>query len=59
MAVPFSQRSIAINVGKPNAGYPKVLYKNLIEIDELIDENFRGSCILKVYQALTLVQANP
>ena len=26
-------------------------YKNLIEIDELIDENFRGSCILKVYQA--------
>ena len=26
-------------------------YKNLIEIDELIDENFKGSCILKVYQA--------
>ena len=26
-------------------------YKNLIEIDEVIDENFRGSCILKVYQA--------
>ena len=26
-------------------------YKNLIEIDELIDESFRGSCILKVYQA--------
>ena len=26
-------------------------YKNLIEIDELIDENFRESCILKVYQA--------
>ena len=23
----------------------------LIEIEELIDENFRGSCILKVYQA--------
>ena len=26
-------------------------YKNLIEIDELIHENFRGNCILKVYQA--------
>ena len=26
-------------------------YKNLIEIDELTDENFRGSCILKIYQA--------
>ena len=26
-------------------------YTNLIEIDELIDENFKGSCILKVYQA--------
>ena len=26
-------------------------YKNLIETDELIDENFRGSCILKIYQA--------
>ena len=25
--------------------------KNLIEIDELVDENFRGSCILKIYQA--------
>ena len=25
--------------------------KNLMEIDELVDENFRGSCILKVYQA--------
>ena len=22
-----------------------------MEIDELVDENFRGSCILKVYQA--------
>ena len=26
-------------------------YNNLIEIDELIYENFKGSCILKVYQA--------
>ena len=26
-------------------------YKNLIEIEELIDENFRGNCVLKVYQA--------
>ena len=24
---------------------------NLIEIDELVDENFSGSCILKVYQS--------
>ena len=26
-------------------------YKNLVEIDELVDENFRGSCMLKIYQA--------
>ena len=26
-------------------------YKNLIEIDELVDENFSGSCILTVYQS--------
>ena len=26
-------------------------YKNFIEIDELVDENFSGSCILKVYQS--------
>ena len=26
-------------------------YKNLIEIDELVDEDFRGSCMLKIYQA--------
>ena len=25
-------------------------HKNLIEIDELVIENFRGSCILKIYQ---------
>ena len=36
-------------MGKPNAGYQIDEYP--IEIDELIDENFRGSCILKVYQA--------
>ena len=35
MAVPFSRRSIATNLGKLNAGYSVV--KNLIEIDELID----------------------
>ena len=23
----------------------------MLEIDELVDENFRGSCILKIYQA--------
>ena len=27
------------------------LGKNLIEIDELVNEDFRGSCILKIYQA--------
>ena len=27
MAVPFSRRSIAINLGKPNAGYPKVFIR--------------------------------
>ena len=37
--------------GKTKCRIPKGSYKNLIEIDELIDENFRGSCILKVYQA--------
>ena len=26
-------------------------YENLIEIDELVDENFSRSCILKVYQS--------
>ena len=26
-------------------------HKNLIEIDELVDEKIRGSCILKIYQA--------
>ena len=29
----------------------KGFYKNLIEIDELVDENFRGSCIFRIYQA--------
>ena len=37
--------------GKTKCRISKGSYKNLIEIDELIDENFRGSCILKVYQA--------
>ena len=37
--------------GKTRCRISKGSYKNLIEIDELIDENFRGSCILKVYQA--------
>ena len=37
--------------GKAKCRVSKGSYKNLIEIDELIDENFRGSCILKVYQA--------
>ena len=37
--------------GKTKCRLSKGSYKNLIEIDELVDENFRGSCILKVYQA--------
>ena len=37
--------------GKTKCRISKGSYKNLIEIDEPVDENFRGSCILKVYQA--------
>ena len=37
--------------GKTKCRISEGSYKNLIEIDEVIDENFRGSCILKVYQA--------
>ena len=36
--------------GKIKCRISEGFYKNLIEIDELIDENFKGSCILKVYQ---------
>ena len=37
--------------GKTKCRISRGSYKNLLEIDELIDENFRGSCILKIYQA--------
>ena len=37
--------------GKAKCRVSKGSYKNLIEIDELVDENFRASCILKIYQA--------
>ena len=37
--------------GKTRCRISKGSYKNLIEIDELVDENFRGSCIVKVFQA--------
>ena len=37
--------------GKTRCRISRGSYKNLIQIDELVDENFRGSCILKVYQA--------
>ena len=37
--------------GKTKCRISEGSYKNLIEIDELINENFKGSCILKVYQA--------
>ena len=36
--------------GKAKCRVSKGSYKNLIEIDELVDENFSGRCILKVYQ---------
>ena len=37
--------------GKTRCRISRGSHKNLLEIDELVDENFRGSCILKVYQA--------
>ena len=37
--------------GKAKCRISKGSHKNLTEIDELVDENLRGSCILKVYQA--------
>ena len=37
--------------GKAKCRVSKGSYKNLIEIDKLVDENFSGSCILKVYQS--------
>ena len=37
--------------GKARCRISRGSHKNLIEIDELVDENFRGSCILKMYQA--------
>ena len=37
--------------GKARCRISRGSHKNLIGIDELIDENFRGSCILKIYQA--------
>ena len=37
--------------GKIKCRISEGCYKNLIKIDELIDENFKGSCILKVYHA--------
>ena len=37
--------------GKTRCRISRSSYKNLIEIDELVDENFRGSCILKVCHA--------
>ena len=37
--------------GKTKCKISRGSHKNLIEINELVDENFRGSCILKIYQA--------
>ena len=44
--------------GKARCRISRDSHKNLIEIDELVDENFRGSCILKFIR-LTLVRVNP
>ena len=37
--------------GKAKCRISKGSCKNLIEIDELVDENFRGSCMLRICQA--------
>ena len=37
--------------GKTRCRISRGSHKNLIKINELVDENFRGSCILKIYQA--------
>ena len=37
--------------GKTRCRTSRGSHENVIEIDELADENFRGSCILKIYQA--------
>ena len=39
------------NSGKTKCRISKGSHKNPTGTDELFDENFRGSCILKVYQA--------
>ena len=44
----FSLKSTAISLEKQGVGYLKV---PVIEVDELVDENFKGSCILRIYQA--------
>ena len=37
--------------GKTRCRISRGSHKTFMEIDELVDENFRGSCILKIYQA--------
>ena len=37
--------------GKARCRISRGSHKNLIEIDDLVDENFRRSCMLKIYQA--------
>ena len=44
------QRSMQESLRKPNVEYPSSP-KNRIQIEELVDENFEGSCILKLYHA--------
>ena len=37
--------------GKVKCRISQGSYKNVIEVEELVDEKFEGSCILKIYQA--------
>ena len=37
--------------GQPRCRVSKGRSKNLIDLNDLVDENFTGSCILRVYQA--------
>ena len=38
-------------LGKVKCRIPQGSYKNVIGVEELVDEKFEGSCILRIYQA--------
>ena len=46
-----SGRSVYAKSGKVKCRISQGSYKNVIGIEELVDEKFEGSCILKIYQA--------